>query len=157
MNTKAGIAIVAGSAIALAAATLQAQEEAAVTPPSGGTLIEEQASEQVLSRDLIGAEVMHPEHGQVGRLDMILFDDQDRIVGGVVAIGGFLGIGQKEVALSWDAFDSRPEEPGLVYINMTTEQLEAAPSFKDRDTILAEREAERLQQEMESQQLQTTY
>lgn len=156
MKRKAGIAILTGSAIALAAAAVQAQEEVAVDPPPNETLIEEQATEQVLSSDLIGADVMHPQHGEVGTLDMILFDDRDRIVGGVVAIGGFLGMGQKEVALSWDAFDARPEEPGVVYINLTTEQLEAAPSFKDRDTILAEREAERLQQEMEAQQ-QTTY
>lgn len=158
MTRKFTILSSAGLSALLVAASAQAQEEVETAlPPPDQTLIEEQGTEQVLSSDLIGADVMHPQHGEVGTLDMILFDDRDRIVGGVVAIGGFLGMGTKEVALSWDAFDVQPDEPGVVYINLTADQLEAAPSFKDLETIIAEREAERLQQEMEAQQQQTTY
>jgi hypothetical protein len=154
MQTRLITASALAMAIASGTALAQSEEEdVAVTPPPSDVLIEEQETEQVLSADLIGADVVHAEHGAIGTLDSILFDEDDRIVGGVVAVGGFLGFGKKHVALSWDQFDARPEEPA-VYVEVTREQLEAAPSFKDQATIRAEEEAERAQREMEMQQQQ---
>lgn len=150
--------LIATSALALAIASGGAlaqsdEEEAAATPPPEDALIEEQEPAQVLSAELIGADVMHADHGKIGTLDSILFDEDDSIVGGVVAVGGFLGFGQKRVALSWDEFDVRPEEQ-TVYVDVTREQLDVAPGFRDQATIRAEEEAEQAQQEMEMQQQQ---
>ena len=149
MTTSAlALAIASGSALAQSD-----EEEAAVAPPPEEVLIEQQESEQLLSTELIGADVMHAEHGTIGTLDSILFDEDNRIVGGVIAVGGFLGFGQKRVALSWDEFDVRPEEEA-VYVDVTREQLDVAPGFKDQATIRAEQEAEQAQREMEMQQQQ---
>ncbi|MFW6076204.1 MAG: PRC-barrel domain-containing protein, partial [Hyphomicrobiales bacterium] len=136
------LAIVSGSALA------QSEEEEVATPPPSDVLIEEQETEQVLSADLIGADVLHSEHGTIGTLDSILFDEDDKIVGGVVAVGGFLGFGKKRVALSWDQFEVRDEEQA-VYVDVTREELDVAPGFKDQATIRAEEEAEEAQREME--------
>lgn len=133
-----------------------ADEDAGATEPGEAPIvqqavIEEQQTGQLLLTDLIGADVMHVEHGKIGTLDGILFDQNDQIVGGVVSVGGFLGLGAKDVALSWDEFDVRPEE-NAVYVDMTQAELEAAPAFKDRDQIRAEQEAERVREEFETQQ-----
>lgn len=154
---------VAVSALAIAAhvsgafAQTEAEEEVAVMPPPSESMIAEQEAEQILSRDLLGADVMHEEHGQVGWLESLLFNDDDEIVGGVVGFGGFLGLGSKQVALSWDEFEVRPEEQA-VYLSVTREQLEMAPSFKDRAAIEAEeaaRQAElEYQQQLQQEQLQ---
>lgn len=141
------LAIASGNALA------QSDEEADVAPPPEEALIEEQETEQILSADLIGADVLHAEHGTIGKLDSILFDEDDKIVGGVIAVGGFLGFGQKRVALSWEQFDVRPEEQA-VYVDVTRDQLDVAPGFKDQATIRAEEEAEQAQREMEMQQQQ---
>lgn len=114
-------------------------------------VIEEQQSNQLLSEDLIGADVMSREEGRIGTLTAVLFDQNDQIVGGIVSVGGFLGVGAKDVALSWDEFDVRPAED-LVYVDMTQGQLEAAPEFKDRAAIEAEESAARAQEEFEAQQ-----
>lgn len=114
-------------------------------------VIEQQQSNQLLTADLIGADVMTRNEGRVGSFAGLLFDQNDQIVGGVVEVGGFLGIGAKDVALSWDQFDVRPDE-NLVYVDMTQAELEAAPEFKDRSAIEAEDEAARAQQEFEAQQ-----
>jgi hypothetical protein len=154
MQIRLITASVLAMAIASGSALAQSEEqEVAVTPPPSEVLIEEQETEQVLSADLIGADVVHAEHGAIGTLDSILFDKDDKIVGGVVAVGGFLGFGKKHVALSWDQFDVRAEE-AAVYVEVTREQLEVAPSFRDQATIRAEEEAERAQREMEMQQQQ---
>ena len=58
----------------------------------------------------------------------------------IVGVGGFLGIGEKDVAVSFAAIEPRTDENGDVslYLNATQEQLEAAPEFK----TLAELELE---------------
>jgi hypothetical protein len=147
------LALALGSAGAFAQTS---DEEAAAVEPGAEPIvqqavIEEQRTGQMLSTDLIGADVMHAEHGRIGTLDGILFDQTGQIVGGIVAVGGFLGIGAKDVALSWDEFDVRPGE-NAVYVDMTQAQLEAAPEFKDRDEILAEEAAERAREDLEAQQ-----
>lgn len=154
MLTKLMTASVLTLAIATSGALAQSEEDgAAVDPPSEDVLIEAQEPAQMLSADLIGADVMHAEHGTIGSLDSILFDEDSTIVGGVIAVGGFLGFGKKRVALSWDEFDVRAEEQA-VYVNVTREQLDAAPGFKDQATIKAEEQAEQQQREMEMQQQQ---
>ena len=125
--------------------------EPGVEPVMQQAVIEEQQTNQLLTTDLIGADVLSHEQGKIGTLAGILFDQNDRIVGGIVSVGGFLGLGAKDVALSWDEFDVRPEE-NLVYVDMTQAELEAAPAFKDRDAIEAEEEAARAREEFEAQQ-----
>jgi hypothetical protein len=146
-------------AIALATGSVFAQTvdenadavQPGVEPVTQQAVIERQQSNQLLTADLIGANVLSRDDAQVGSLDGILFDENGTIVGGIVAVGGLLGIGAKDVALSWEQFDVRTEE-NLVYIDMTEAQLEAAPAFKDRDDLRAEQQAERAQQELIEQQ-----
>lgn len=107
----------------------------------------------MLSSELIGGDVLHPQGDKIGTLDSLLFDADQKIVGGVVSVGGFLGIGAKQVALSWDAFEVRQEERAVV-VDLTKEQLVQAPSFKDLAQIKAEKEAERAQQQMQQMQEQ---
>ncbi|MEX2295876.1 MAG: PRC-barrel domain-containing protein, partial [Dongiaceae bacterium] len=137
------LALTAGAAFAQTIDN-QAVENETATPPSDEQVIVEQEANQLLTKDLIGADVMHAEHGNIGTLDGLLFDQNDQIVGGVVSIGGFLGLGAKEVALSWDEFDVRTDEHA-VYIDLTKEQLEAAPSFMDRADVRAEEAAQQAQ------------
>lgn len=131
-------------------AQTEAGEDVVVMPPPSESMIVEQEAEQILSRDLIGADVMHDEHGQIGWLESLLFNDDDQIVGGVVGFGGFLGLGSKQVALSWDEFEVRPEEQAI-YLSLTQEQLELAPSFKDLATIEAEEASRQAELEYEQQ------
>jgi sporulation protein YlmC with PRC-barrel domain len=123
--------------------------ESAVTLPEE-KLITEQKEQQVLSNELIGMNVLHPQGEKIGMLESLLFDEDEKIVGGVVSVGGFLGIGAKSVALSWDAFEVRKDEQ-VVLLDLTREQLEAAPAFKDLAQIEAEAEAERARQQMQEQ------
>ena len=143
------LALTAGAAFAQTADSDAVANEPTVTPPSDEQVIVEQESSQTLTDELIGADVMHAEHGNIGTLEALLFDSNDQIVGGVVSVGGFLGLGAKEVALSWDEFDVRAEEK-TVYIDLTKEQLEAAPSFMDRADIEAERAAQQAQSDLQN-------
>lgn len=143
------LAVISALVMPLGASMAQtATEEESASMPAQSSLITEQDESHLLSSELIGADVLHPVTGKIGWLESLLFDEEQQIVGGVVSVGGFLGIGAKSVALSWDEFDV-PQGESVVYINLTKSQLKSAPAFKDQAQIKAEQEAMRAREQMQ--------
>lgn len=137
-----------------AAAQDQEQKQDAAAPPED-KLIAEQSQDQVLSNDVVGMEVLGKGGASLGSVESLLFNQDNEIVGAVVSVGGFLGLGSKQVALSWDQFDIRRDE-GIARLDLSSEQLEAAPRFKDLETKRAEEAAERVEQRRQQQRQQQT-
>jgi len=53
------------------------------------------------------------------------------VTGVVIDVGGFLGVGTKEVAISFEAlFPVREDDQDVFLVEMTKAQLSAAPTFK---------------------------
>jgi sporulation protein YlmC with PRC-barrel domain len=52
--------------------------------------------------ELMGIDVYGADNQKIGDIDEVLVDRQGRIHGLVVGVGGFLGIGQKDVAIPFD-------------------------------------------------------
>jgi hypothetical protein len=122
-----------------------AADEDAVTPDVAATdevYIGEQAAEEDLASNWIGQSLYNTNDENLGDINDILLDKNGAVRALIVGVGGFLGIGEKEVAVSFAAIEPRSDEDGDVslYLNATQEQLEAAPEFK----TLADLEAERL-------------
>jgi sporulation protein YlmC with PRC-barrel domain len=87
--------------------------------------------------EIIGLNVMSPDNeNTIGEIDDLVLDAQTgKIRYAAVSVGGFLGIGEKMVAVPWQAFEQRRDEDGDLYIslNTTKEKLEKAPGFnKDK-------------------------
>jgi sporulation protein YlmC with PRC-barrel domain len=100
-----------------------------------------QAQNTVLGTDLIGKTAYGADQKKIGTVnDVIMKQDGSGIEGVVVGVGGFLGLGEHNVALKMDKFSFRPSESGriLVVLNATREELEKAPAFKTK----ADQEAE---------------
>src|SRR5919202_1129579 len=51
---------------------------------------------------LIGTEVIGQDHVRIGSIDDLLVDRDGRIRAVVIGVGGFLGIGEKNVAIPYD-------------------------------------------------------
>jgi sporulation protein YlmC with PRC-barrel domain len=62
-----------------------------------------QAEDQVLASAIMGIEVAGPEGENIGTVDDLLVDRDGRLAAVIVGIGGFLGIGQKDVAIPVEA------------------------------------------------------
>jgi sporulation protein YlmC with PRC-barrel domain len=105
-------------------------------PPE--TLIKEQSADQVLSDSLIGMTVYNRDSESIGKIGDLIMNSEGQIIGAVVSVGGFLGLGAKSVALDWNAFEVRPEEEAA-YVEFTESQLRAAPEFKDLFDVEFER------------------
>lgn len=58
------------------------------------------------SSDLVGSKVKNREDGKdIGSISNLIIDENGQIVAVVVGVGGFLGMGQKDVALPWQSVE----------------------------------------------------
>jgi sporulation protein YlmC with PRC-barrel domain len=138
-----------------AGAEPKAVEPAAGTTGSEGAIIPEQAETQLRAEDLMGTTVVGPDGTEIGEVEDLIFDEQEKITGVVVGVGGFLGIGKKEVGLDWDqARIEEDKDAGTkkIVIGLTKPDLEAAPDFKTKEERKAEEEAAAQQQLLQQQQ-----
>ena len=111
-------------------------EEAETEQPVEGQIFE-QSPDQLLASTLLDATVVSPEDETIGDVtDMVLSED-GQVTGVVIGVGGFLGIGEKGVAIEYDRIEVRQGEDGeLSFVLATTqEQLEAAPEFRTQDEL----------------------
>jgi hypothetical protein len=87
----------------------------------------------LLASNLMGATVYSPKDEVVGDVNDLIMTPQGQIQGMVVGVGGFLGMGEKDVALKMDRFSITPSDDGSaskLVLNATVEDLTAAPAFK---------------------------
>ena len=94
-----------------------------------------------LASNLIGSAVYgsaSQDAEMIGDINDIVITPEGQVASVIVGVGGFLGIGEKDVAVEYGTIEwvERDGERWLV-ANMTREQLEAAPSF-DRTTLYPE-------------------
>ena len=98
------------------------------------------------AEELIGTDVYGPndEHGgTIG--DFVLAEDGKAIDAIIVDVGGFLGMGAKEVAIGFENLDFAADANNNRYLllNVTKAQLEEQAAF-NRDTYANERDTQRL-------------
>jgi hypothetical protein len=89
------------------------------------------------SEDLVGTAVYGADDNWVGEISEIALTDSGEVEAVVVDVGGFLGIGQKPVALTMEQIQLRRGEGGMfrddlrAYVNATQEELESLPEWED--------------------------
>lgn len=90
-----------------------------------------EASAMLTAEDLLGADLHSTSGDDLGSVDDLVMGKGGAMSYLIVSHGGFLGIGDKQIAVPFD--NAKISQDGdTVYINATEESLEKAPSF-DRD------------------------
>jgi sporulation protein YlmC with PRC-barrel domain len=141
MLTTAAAALVAGSAVAQAPAPDSKAPPMQKTEPAPGAsaakgsrqFVSMQGSDQWLATKFKGTDVIGSNNEKIGDVTDLLIDQNGRIVAYIVGVGGFLGIGQKDVALAPVAFQVQPasdREELKLKLAMTRDELKNAPEFK---------------------------
>ena len=84
------------------------------------------------SSKLIGLNVYNDQNEKLGDINEILLDKSGKVEGVVIGVGGFLGMGEKLVAVAFSDLQLNRDADGTmrVTINSTKEALESAPDFK---------------------------
>ena len=82
------------------------------------------------AKDFMSSRVYNMSGERIGDVNDILVND-GRITAIVIGVGGFLGIGEKEVSLKPDQVKRMVHSDGKTYftVNTTKEQLQAAPEY----------------------------
>jgi hypothetical protein len=90
-----------------------------------------QAPNTLRARTLIGLDIKNGQNETIGEIDDVVVDADGRVQQVVVSVGGFLGVGARNVAISWNDihFDAQRE---VATVNMTKDQLSAQPEFQRR-------------------------
>jgi|GEM_PF-2478130 len=163
MTSKIVLSAVAALALslspALAQETLQAPETGDPAPmtedvmPEGDApeivaegatpFLAEQKSEHWLTSNVIGQEVTNSAGETIGEVAAFEIDSEGKVVGILIEVGGFLGLGTKLVGVPYEAVEHSktvPDDQKLV-IEATQEQIEAAPEFMTRLQVQRAEEA----------------
>ncbi len=118
---------------------------------TGSAVITAQKDGQVLSDSYIGADVVaRSAEGveSVGKVSELLLGEDDKIVGVVVDVGGFLGVGAKPVGLAWSGLSEEMSDGAiLLKTSLTREELEAAPEFKTLEAVQVESDQQMIEKE----------
>lgn len=118
----------------LLAGTVPAFAQTTTTTPapivnSGST----QAPGQVRSDKLIGRNIQNAQNETIGEIKSVMLNQNGSVDTVIVGVGGFLGVGEREVALGWK--DLNVSDNGeKVTTSMTKDQLKALPEYTYADT-----------------------
>ncbi|MBB3966427.1 MULTISPECIES: PRC-barrel domain-containing protein [Rhizobium] len=108
----------------------------------GGTYLTEQASDQVSANTYIGQAVYNGQNESIGNVNDLIMKKDGGLVAAVIGVGGFLGIGEKNVAVPMEKVTvAQNTQDGSVKLTTseTAETLKAAPEFKTLQMQSAEK------------------
>ncbi|MGE0240769.1 MAG: PRC-barrel domain-containing protein [Parvibaculaceae bacterium] len=102
-------------------------------PPAGdtGLTVNVDAGKAVLATSFIGSAVYTSTDENIGDINDLIFDDKGAIQAAIVGVGGFLGMGEKDVALPLNKITVTKDENNAVKLTVqaSREELEKAPAF----------------------------
>ena len=79
---------------------------------------------------LIGTNVRNANKESIGKIDEIYLDKDAKVTDVVVSVGGFLGVGSKDVAVKWSDITIGQEGDSVVLTtSLTKEALMALPDY----------------------------
>jgi hypothetical protein len=99
--------------------------------PMTGTFLSVQASNQWLSTQLVGVAVYDSANEKIGAISNLVIDQSGTIQAIVIGVGGFLGVGTKDIAVSLNKMTIIREDGGDKAIaQLSKPEIELAPSFQ---------------------------
>ncbi|MBU0583189.1 MAG: PRC-barrel domain-containing protein [Alphaproteobacteria bacterium] len=107
--------------------------------------LKEIPSGEIRAEEMVGTTVYGANDANVGEIGDVILTADGQVDAYIIDVGGFLGIGEKEVAVGSDnlAFMTDKDGNKYLYTTFTEEQLEAAPAY-DEGTYADTRDDQRM-------------
>ena len=117
-------------------------QAATVAAAPDKVFIDKQAAEDRMASNWIGQTIYNQANESVGDVNDLLIGKDGKIAAVIIGVGGFLGIGEKNVAVSFDSIQSSTDENGNLkfMVSITKEELDAAPEFMTLADLQAQTE-----------------
>jgi PRC-barrel domain protein len=106
---------------------------AATTTADKPMFVTKQTADQHLAAKFKGTDVIGAADEKIGDVSDVLFDDKGAVLAYIVGVGGFLGIGSKDVAIAPASFQKVPGQSGSaekLRLSMTKDELKQAAAFE---------------------------
>ena len=122
-------------------ATAEAPAEEVAKPVEGQITM--QSENTILADDLIGSNVYSDAGEKIGDVEDLIVSLDGSVEGVVIGVGGFLGMGEKWVAVKMESLSTMTDESGTLRLvsSATKTDLEAAEAFKTAQDMEAEQQA----------------
>ena len=118
---------------AITAAALAFLTASPVLAQSGG-FVQKQGANDWRSSKLVGTNVYGPSDEKIGDINEVLIDRNGAVHAVVIGVGGFLGVGEKDVAVPFKSLNikraSNSDKIDRISVRYTKDQLKQAPAFK---------------------------
>jgi len=97
-----------------------------------GQFLMKQASDDWLATNLIGQPVYNAQDEVVGDINDLVTDQNGKVVAALIGSGGFLGLGEKDVALRFEDLRLTRDDSNTIKIiaDLNQETLAAAPDYE---------------------------
>ena len=122
-----------------------ASSDATTTAAIDKSTLTEVPSGKLKAEELIGTTVYGAKDENIGEIGDIVLSQDGRVDAIVIDVGGFLGMGEKPVAVGFDKLAFMTDNDGnkYLYTTLTKEQLEAQPGY-EKGTYSEKRDQQRL-------------
>lgn len=122
-------------AVVAMATALHVVPATAKQPMTGANFIQAQQTDDWRASSIIGENVKNTSNEVVGDINDLVFGNDGKVHAVVIGVGGFIGIGEKDVAVPYSALTIKPNKDGDWVITAALDKaaLEKAPEFKSRD------------------------
>ena len=120
----------------LAAFALLASPALAADPASAAEALAPPAAQEIIyngeATSILGRLVVGPDGKTVGRIIDLLVDDTGQPRAAVIDVGGFMGIGNRHIAVAWRSlrFAANTDGPGNISLEMTADQITGTPEYQ---------------------------
>jgi sporulation protein YlmC with PRC-barrel domain len=117
----------------VAQAGVAAPDSRATGDSSATTVIEKEDVQAILGR-----QVLSSTGEDMGRVIDIVVDRSGQVRAAVIDFGGFLGVGNRRVAVDWAALRFSPtgSRYDRITLELTREQVNAAPEYRDGRSLV---------------------
>jgi hypothetical protein len=99
--------------------------------PAGGAEVRIMPLESAVE-SVLGKKVEGTKGEDLGRVVDVLADDGGRVRAAVIEFGGFLGVGNRRIAVDWSLLHFHPEDQGTVLtLSVGVKTLQSVPEYKN--------------------------
>ena len=122
------------------------QDSGAIQNPNVQNPNESQPTVTVYERGevqgILGKEVRSSANENMGRIVDVIVDRSGQVRAVIIDFGGFLGVGNRKVAVAWNALRFSPDakddakKVGRIGLDLSREQVQAAPEYKEDKPVV---------------------
>ena len=128
------IIAVAGIVGAAASAELKSSAQTLAAQASGQPVPSVTVIGTRQGTNILGRQVRSKADENIGRIVDVIVDRSGQVRAAVIDFGGFFGVGNRKIAVDWDALDfaADGDKRDFVNLELTRDQVKTAPEYKDR-------------------------